>query len=256
METNNREDIEIDVKELFFVVIGKIWIIIAAGILCTLITGIFTKTMLKPIYESTTKIYVVNKQDSEKATTYSDLQTGAQLTKDYQILIESRIVTEQVINKLKLNLTHEELLSYITVNNPIDTRIIEVTVKYTDPVLAKKIADTIGEISAESMVSVMEMEKVNIVEPGNLPTAPSSPNLLKNVVVGGLAGAFLSAFIILFVFIMDDTIKKSEDIEKYLGLTTLGTIPLEESIVESRRVKAAKKKALKKYKGGISNAIY
>ncbi|MGB8452069.1 MAG: Wzz/FepE/Etk N-terminal domain-containing protein [Anaerocolumna sp.] len=256
METNNREDIEIDVKELFFVIIGRIWIIIAAGIVCALFAGIFTKTMLKPIYESTMKIYVVNKQDPEKATTYSDLQTGTQLTKDYQILIESRIVTEQVIDKLNLDVTHEKLLSCITVNNPIDTRIIEVTVKYTDPDMAKKIADAIGEVSAESIVSIMEMEKINIVEQGNLPTGPSSPDLLKNVLVGGLAGVFLSAFIILFTYIMDDSIKKSEDIEKYLGLTTLGTIPLEESIVESRRVKAAKKKAIKKYKGGVSNAIY
>lgn len=255
METNNREDIEIDVKELFFVIVDKIWIVIAAGILCALFAGIFTKVILKPTYESTTKIYVVNRQDSEKATTYSDLQTGTQLTKDYQILVESRIVTEQVIRELNLGLTHEELLSCITVNNPIDTRIIEVTVNYNDPNLAKKIADAIGEVSAESMVTVMEMEKVNIVEPGNLPIGPSSPNLPKNILIGGLAGTFLSAFIILFIYILDDSIKRSEDIEKYLGLTTLGTIPLEESIMESRRVKSAKKRALKKYKGGVSNAI-
>ncbi len=252
----NREDIEIDVKDLFYAITDKLWIVISAGIVCAVIAGIFTRVMITPMYESTTKIYVVNRQDSEKAATYSDLQTGTQLTKDYQILVQSRVVTEQVIKELNLNITHEDLVSCITVNNPMDTRIIEITVKYHDPELAKKIADAIGKVSADSMVSVMEMEKVNIVEPGNFPGSPSSPDFVKNILFGGIIGIFVSAFIILLIYMLDDSIKKNEDIEKYLGLTTLGTIPLDVSIMESRKVKAAKKKALKVSKGGVSNAIY
>ncbi|QHQ59979.1 hypothetical protein Ana3638_03605 [Anaerocolumna sedimenticola] len=257
MEKESRDEIEIDLKELFFVLIDKVWIIVFAGIICALSAGIFTKILLKPVYESTTKIYVINRQDTEKFTTYSDLQTGTQLTRDYQVLVKSRPVTEQVISDLSLNMTHEELSNAITVNTPTDTRILEITVKYSDPYIAKKLADSIGEVSSQRMVSIMEMEKANIVEPGNIPTGPSSPNFLNNVLIGGAAGIILSIFVILLIYLLDDTIKKSEDIEKYLGLTTLGTIPIEESIVESKKVRAALKRAYKKgYKGGISNASY
>ncbi|WMJ85794.1 YveK family protein [Anaerocolumna sp. MB42-C2] len=261
MEKDNRDEIEIDLKELFFVLLDKVWIIVFAGIICALSAGIFTKILLKPVYESTTKIYVINRQDSEKFTTYSDLQTGTQLTKDYQVLVKSRPVTEQVISDLNLNMTHEELSNAITVTTPTDTRILEITVKYSDPYIAKKLADSIGEVSSERMVSIMEMEKANIVEPGNIPAGPSSPDFKKNVIMGGAAGIVLSIFAILLIYLLDDTVKKSEDIEKYLGLTTLGTIPIEESILESKKVKAARKKAYKKaykkgYKGGVSNASY
>lgn len=256
METFNNE-VEIDMRELFFGLLSKIWIVIFAGIICALLAGIFSKIILKPEYKSTTKIYIINRQNNESVTTYSDLQTGNQLTKDYQILVKSRPVTEQVINDLKLNMTHEQLVSRISVHTPEDTRIIEITVTYTDPYLVKQLADSVGKVSSERMVTIMEMEKANIVEPGNIPTRPSSPSFIKNVLIGGGAGAVLAIFILFLVFILDDTIKSSADIEKYLGLTTLAAIPLEESILESKKVKAALKKAYKKgYKGGVSNAVY
>jgi capsular exopolysaccharide synthesis family protein len=77
------------------------------------------------------------------------------------------------------------------------------------------------------MVSVMEMEKANIVEPGNIPTEPSSPNVKYNTLIGGLFGGFISALIILVIYIMDDSIKNVEDIERRLGIIPLGTIPID-----------------------------
>lgn len=256
MEANNREEIEIDLRELFYVVLNKIWIVAITGILCAVIFGVFTKVMLVPKYQSTIKLYIVNKQDSEKSMTYSDLQTGSQLTKDYQVLVKSRAVTEQVIKDLNLNITHEALSNDISVNNPEGTRILEITVTYTDPDTARKLADDIGLVSADKMVTIMGMEKANIVETANMPGGPSSPNFSKNVLMGGLAGAFLSVFVIFLIYTLDDSIKKAEDIEQYLNITTLGTLPLEHRLIESRKLKALRRKAYKKYKGGLSNAIY
>ncbi|MFU0826092.1 MAG: Wzz domain-containing protein [Lachnoclostridium sp.] len=249
-------ELEIDMKELFRLYLRKIWIIILAGIICALLAGLISRFVLTAEYKSSTKLYIINKQ-SHESITYSDLQTGNQLTKDYQILVKSRPVTEQVIRDLNLSLTHEQLLKRISVNIPADTRIIEITVIYPDPAIAKQLADALGEVSAKQLVSIMEMEKVNIVEPGNLPTEPDSPDLLNNVLLGGGMGAIFTMFILLILYITDDTMKSSEDIEKYLGLTTLASIPLEKNIMESRKVKKALKKAYKKgYKGGMSNAVY
>jgi len=224
MQPNNEEEIEIDMKELFLVLLRKAWIIILAGILCAVGVGTYSKLVIKPIYTSSTKIYVINRQNKE-TTTYVDLQTGAQLTMDYKILVLNSPVTEQVIGSMNLNMTNAQLIFKISVNTHSDTRILEIKVNDTDPYIAKQLVDLIAEASVERMASIMEMEKANIVEPGNIPNEPSSPNILKNTLLGGFMGAFIAAFIIILVNIMNDSIKSIEDIEKYIRINTLGAIP-------------------------------
>ncbi len=234
MEPRMNDEIEIDIKELFFVLLDKVWLIVIIGILAAACAGLFSKVFLKPIYTSSTSIYVINRQQGDK-TTLSDLQTGTQLTKDYKILVTSRPVTEQVISDLGLTITSDQLAGMITVNTPQDTRILEIVVHNPDAYLAKQIADAVAEVSADRMVSVMEMEKVNIIEPGNLPTSPSSPNVKKNVLIGGIIGVFLTAFFVILFYILNDSIKSADDIEQYLGITTLGTIPLLEGTDKKKR---------------------
>lgn len=249
MHLSNEQEIEVNIKELFDAMIKKIWIIIIVGLLCAGVTGLISKFVLKPVYTSATKIYVINRQN-KTMTTYSDLQTGSQLTQDYKVLVKSRPVTEQVLHELNLAMTHEELISRITVNTPSDTRILEIVVESSNPQLAKELADSIADVSSERMISIMEMEKVNIVEPANLPTKPSSPNTLFYAIIGGLSGGFLTIFAILLFFISDDTIKSYEDIEKYLGVTALGMIPYEkmDSQEKDRKLKRRAQKKTKREK--------
>jgi len=256
MEKEYGEEIEIDLKDILYLLLDKLWIIIFATIICALFAAIGTKLLIEPKYESTTKLYVINRQDGIKVTS-ADLATGTQLTKDFQILVKSRPVTEQVIAELNLNISHEQLVSCITVNTPDDSRILEITVTYTDPYTAKNIADTLGNVSALKMVSILEMEKANTVEPGNVPYRPVSPNIPRNGMIGGLLGGFLVAAIFLVRYFMNDSIKNAEDIEKHLGLTILGSIPTDDVLTESKRVRAELKRAYKKgYKGGVEDAIY
>lgn len=233
---NNNNDIEINIGELFFLLLHKIWIIVLASIICAVVAGVISKFAITPVYTSSTKLYIINRQNKDTITT-SDLQTGSELTQDYKVLVLSRPVTEQVISKLNLNMTHNELISNIFVKVPDNTRILEISVQNQEPELAKQLADSIAEVSAERMVSVLEMEKVNIVEEGNIPTIPTSPHITKNIILSGIVGGFISAFIIVFIHVIDDTIKNSEQIEKYLDLTVLGTIPLEAKYSSKKRIK-------------------
>ena len=227
MEIRNNDVVEIDVGELVLVLLHKWWIILLIGIIGATSTGIVSKYIIQSVYTSTAKVYVINRQDETKMT-LSDLQTGTQLTKDYMILVKSRPVTEQVISKLGLDMTQEQLAEIIEVNTPEDTRILEITVEYHDALLAKQLVDAVADVSSQQMVNVMEMEKVNIVEEGNLPVEPSSPNIMRNTLLGGMVGVALASFICGIIYLMNDTIKTTEDIERHLGITTLGVIPLEE----------------------------
>lgn len=228
MEQQNLQDntdIEIDVLELFHVLLNKFWIILLAGIIAALAFVGGTILFITPQYQSTTKMYVLSKQDNNTIT-QQDMQTSLSLTKDYAELIKSRTVTEGVIAQLNLDLTHEQLLGKVSVDSATDTRILSITVTDQDPYEACKIANAIRDVAANHIKNVMDIDAVNVVETANIPDQKSSPNISKNGVIGGLLGVLLSVAIILIAYISNDTIKTQEDVERYLGLSMLGTIPL------------------------------
>ncbi len=233
MDQISKDTIEINFQELTYMLLHKFWLILIVGLLGATAMWSISQYVMEPVYVSSAKVYVINRQDENKIT-YSDLQTGSQLTKDYMILIKSRPVTEQVIQRLSLSMTHEELSGQIAVNIPQDTRILEICVKNGNPVLAKNICDTIAEVSAEQMIKVMEIEKVNIVEQGNLPDQPDGPKVKRNTILGAVMGILLTMLVLIAHSYFNDRISTSEDIERYLGLTVLGTIPMKE---ESRKQK-------------------
>lgn len=234
MHEKNKELIEIDIKDILQLIIRRLWIIAAACILCAAVTFLISKYLITPLYKSTTSIYIINRQDGTR-TTYSDLQTGTQLTKDFMFMVTSRAVLEHVIEGLEIDMSLNELAALISVRNPDGTRILEISVVHKDRYFAKKLADMIAKVSSEQLVNIMEMEKINIVEEGNLPSYPTSPNIARNVLVGAFAGGATACLIIITLYLLNDRIKNADDIEKYLGITTLGVIPLEEG---SRRKKS------------------
>ena len=228
-------------KELFYVIKRKLWIILLTGIVGAVGFGLFTAMVMKPVYTSSTMLYIVNKTTT--LTSLTDLQLGTQLTKDYKVLVTSRPVTGQVITNLDLNLSHEQLVKKIKVDNPTDTRILTISVEDTDPYMAKSIADEFASVASARMAEIMDSAPPNIVEEAYLPTQKTKPSITKNTMIGGLAGVFLAGAIILVLFVMNDAIKTPEDVEKYLGLNTLATIPVFEGETGAKKKKSKRKKS-------------
>ena len=241
MGTNQDDEIEIDLKELFYVSKRKLWIILLTGIVGAVGFGLFTAMVMKPVYTSSTMLYIVNKTTT--LTSLTDLQLGTQLTKDYKVLVTSRPVTAQVITNLDLNLSHEQLVRKIKVDNPTDTRILTISVEDTDPYMAKSIADEFASVASARMAEIMDSAPPNIVEEAYLPTQKTKPSITKNTMIGGLAGVFLAGAIILVLFVMNDAIKTPEDVERYLGLNTLATIPVFEGETGTKKKKSKRKKS-------------
>ncbi len=230
----NNSEIEIDLMEIFHLLLSKIGIIILSGILFGLLTILGTMLFIKPQYVSTTKIVVLNKQDSSTLTT-QDIQSSTYLTKDYSELIKSRTVTEGVIAQLGLDLSHEQLLKKLTVTNATDTRIVSISVEDEDPYIAADIANAVRQVASGHIQQVMDIEAVNVVETANIPSRQSSPSLSRNGMIGGLLGVFLAVVIIIAVYLTNDSIKTAEDVERYLKLSVLGSIPLMEKEKKSRK---------------------
>lgn len=234
------DEIEIDLVELFYVLMGHLWLIVSIGLFCALGGFMLSKFVIQPTYESTTKIYILNKNENTSVT-YSDVQLGTQLTKDYAELINSRYVLDAVIQELSLTEEYDALLKKIDVSTPSDTRIVAITVSDHDPVQAMNIANSVRENASAHIQNVMDIDAVNVAETANMPTEKASPSCAKWALVGGLLGCFAICAIILIRHLMDDTIKSSEDVEKYLGLSTLALIPMREDETVSKKKKKQKR---------------
>ena len=230
------DEIEIDLWEICLVLVHNLALIVSVGIMTALGTFLITQLFITPKYESTTKIYILNKQENN-AVTYSDIQLGTQLTKDYAELIQSRFVLEEVVQGMGLDLSYEEMKKKVSVTTPTDTRILAITVEDTDPVMAMLLANSIREAAAVHIMNVMDIQAVNVSETANMPMKKASPSVMKNTFIGGVLGIFLMIAVILVRFLMDDTVKTPEDVEKYLQLSTLAVIPLNEGEEDGKKKK-------------------
>ncbi len=226
MEQKTNDVIEIDLREIFGVLLHWLWLLLLAAVIAGMSAFLVSRFVITPTYESTTRIVILNKQNENNPLTYSDLQMGTQLTKDYAELIKSRYVIEQVLGTFRLDMDYESFIKKVEVVTPTDTRIIDITVTDPDALLAKELVDEIRNVAAVRIKEVMDIEAVNVVDEGNLADAPSNPSVPKWTLIGFLLGGFAAAAVVLIRFLLDDTIKSSEDIEKYLNLSTLALIPI------------------------------
>lgn len=171
----------------------------------------------------------------------SDVQMGTQLTKDYSVLITSRPVLDEVIDNLKLDMTYEELQKKITVENPAETRILNITVEDSKPEKAQKIVNEVTTVAAKFIGEKMEVKAPKIIDKGQLPTKKSSPNMKKNALIGLLIGLVFSIGVFAAAVIMDDTIKTEKDVEKYLGMSTLTSVPDRKDYINEKKHRKSRK---------------
>ena len=221
-----RDDIiEINLGELFAVLLGRAFLIISAGVFFAL-TGLFvSKFVMHPVFDSTTKIYILNKEENQTVT-YSDVQISTQLTQDYAELIKSRYVLEEVIQRLNLvDVDYKSLSGVLKVDTPSDTRIVSITARDEDPLMAMKIANCIREVASEHIESVMDIDAINVAETANVPVDKSGPSVARWTIISGFLGAMVIAFFVILEYLLDDTIKSNDDIERYLDISSAAPSP-------------------------------
>ena len=225
MTQENTKRVEIDVLAL----LQKLWtkkvFILFTAFYVAVFAFLGTYFFIQPTYTSSTRIYVVNQADDGKNLSAQDLQAGTFLTKDYKEIIMSNDVLSEVIKDEKLNMTEADLAKMISVNIPTDTRLISISVNAKTGQDAQSLANKVRDVAAEKIKKVTKVEDVTTLEDAKLPDSPSSPNIKRNVALGAVLGGFLAIVGVLVREILDDRIRRPEDIEDALGLTLLGIVP-------------------------------
>ena len=225
---NNQENqaVEIDVFATLKVLWKRKFSIILVALVFAIAAFGYSAFLAKKEYQSTSRIYVVSRQNQDNnALTNSDLQAGAYLVKDYREIILSQNVLSQAIEELKLDMTPAELSKKINVSVPTDTRILSITAKDGDPKEAARIANGLRNVAAEKITSVTKVSDVTTLAEAEVPQSPSSPNIKRNVLLGFVAGAGLMVVLLVVVEVLDDRVKKPEDVEELMGLHLLGVVP-------------------------------
>lgn len=214
----------IDLVDLFYLLWGHAWQIVCCLVLGAAIAFGATRFLITPLYKATSSIYIVSASNNS-VVNLSDLQIGAQLTADYQELLLSRPLLEDVIRNLDLDLTSGELADRIAVTNAADTRILKITVTSPDPRQSADIANELVRQACIYLPQIMETDEPNLVEAAIPPASKSSPSYPKNLVLGGLLGAAACCGVLVMRYLLNDTFVTPEDVSRYLGIQPLATIP-------------------------------
>ena len=229
-ETVQEED-TIDFGKIFSMLLGHIQYIVLCFLVGALLFNAYAYFMKHPTYQSTAKLYAVSASD-DTVINFADLNIGQALTKDYEELIYSYPVMEEVIDKLHLDMTSAQLSSMIEIENPEDTRVLKITTTATSAKQAQQITNTLVESLRSYLPRVMSTTKPNIVQRGKLETNKVGPNYLKFLLLGGAIFAGLYIIILIIRFLLDDTLKTAEDIENEFGFAPLTVIPENDIFIE------------------------
>ncbi|MBT9534324.1 Wzz/FepE/Etk N-terminal domain-containing protein [Streptococcus suis] len=222
---NNQEvnAIEIDVLFLLKTIWRKKFLILLTAVLTAGLAFVYSSFLVTPQYDSTTRIYVVSQNvEASAGLTNQELQAGTYLAKDYREIILSQDVLTQVATELNLK---ESLKEKISVSIPVDTRIVSISVRDADPNEAARIANSLRTFAVQKVVEVTKVSDVTTLEEAVPAEEPTTPNTKRNILLGLLAGGILATGLVLVMEVLDDRVKRPQDIEEVMGLTLLGIVP-------------------------------
>lgn len=243
----HEDELEIDLGELFHILLRKWWIIVICAFMGGILALGITAGIITPKYESKAMLYILNKTTS--VTSLADIQIGSELTADFEVIAKSKPVIDGAIDRMKeeddKKFTREDVLEMLTVSNQSGTRILEISAVSPNPEDACIVANAVANETADRMAEIMKADPPTTVETAEVSVKPASPSMKKNTAIGFLLGIFLSCAVLIIRFILNDNIKTEEDVEKYLGLSTLATIPY---VKTREKERMEKKQALKQQK--------
>ena len=221
-------DFAISLRDLLQVIRRRVLIIV---LVATLITGaaVGFGVMQTPVYEASTEILFGQEQQANTMDNLAgDVEGLQQITLTVAEAVDSRVVAEAAIEKLDLRITPETLLKSMVVEPVSDTQFIQINYRDTDPEQARKVANTIAEVSAKRIADVSPNDNpitANIWEPAVEPNNPVSPDPVRNGILALALGILLGVGLAFLLEYLDESLHSSEELEQIFGIPNLGVIP-------------------------------
>jgi capsular exopolysaccharide synthesis family protein len=212
----------------------KSWILIVACVLFGIAASAAASIATTPKYVASTQLYVSVKAaaDAGSGELVQGTSFARQAVTSYVDVVNSAIVLNDVIAELGLDLTAAQLAPSIASSSPLNTVLIDVSVTNSDPALAAKIANSVGSNFSRIVVDELEKPdgeaispvKIETIQPAQVPTRPTSPNVPLNIALGLLVGLAVGIGIAVLRSVLDTRIHSLHDIELVTDTPMLGGI--------------------------------
>lgn len=225
--------IEIDLIEIWHIIIKKLWIILAATLACMTISTLYTKLLIPEKFESYATMIVNTRQDQSASVTNDQINSAKQLVLTYSYILKSDTILDKVIDNLNLtniegfeSITSKKLSEDIVNIQQVDTtQVMRITATTIDPTISSRIVSEIVKLAPNMIISTVKAGSVEVISYPKPNYQKVSPSLTKNALIGAFLGMMVSTGIIILLALLDNTVKTDEDITKRLGLLVIGVIP-------------------------------
>lgn len=217
---------ELDLREILHILSVRWWIVAVFFIISVTITGIVTFKMIDPVYRAETSLFVGKESDKIASLDLGEFNLNKSLVTDYRQIILSRLVSKEVISEIGLDMTVDDFQKKVDVTTIQDSRLFKISFESTDPKLAMDVANALARVIIEKAKDIIEVKNVQVVDTAELPEKPVKPSKAQNMAIAGILGIMVGIGVVLLIEYMDYTIKNAKDVEKHLGLVTIGEIPL------------------------------
>ncbi|MEV5754584.1 polysaccharide biosynthesis tyrosine autokinase [Actinoallomurus sp. NPDC052308] len=191
-------------------------------------------TMLQPrSYESKASVFFSLSQTTDRLDqAYQGTLFSQQKVRSYADIVTTPKVTQPVIDELRLRVRPDLLAKRLTVEVPLDTTLLNISVRYSDPVMAARI---VNSVTSHLSKAVSDLEppqpgrplpiQIHVVRPGTVPLKPSSPRPLLNVAIGLVLGTIAGIGAGALKDALDTRIGRAADVTRVSGLPVLGEVP-------------------------------
>ena len=209
----------IDLRGIINIIRKRLGLILFSTFVVLVLGSIYTFLIATPVYTATTQL-VVKLPNSDNSSAYAGQVAGnIQMANTINQVIVSQVILDKV--QSNLNLPSNAFQKQVTATNLTNSQVITLTVKYSNPYVAQKIADETAKIFSSDAAKLLNVTNVNILSKAKAKTTPISPKPKLYLAISVIAGLVLGLAIALLKELFDNKINKEEDIEA-LGLTVLG----------------------------------
>ncbi len=223
---------EINLRDTLIIIWNKkIRIFLITAIFIALGTFYSYKYIIPEYTSSATLVLATSEGKADNKTntiTTTDITLNSKLVSTYSELLKSKNVLRQVISNLRLNVEEDELRENIAVTSVKETELIKISVTSKNPTDASKIANEMANVFIEEVSEIYNINNVHIVDKAEINVEPSNINHIKDIIIFGLIGVFISVTSAFISDKLDTTVKTSEEVEKQFKVPVLASTPLYE----------------------------
>lgn len=219
-------------EKLIWIIKTNLLRMICAALVGAVLVGGYAMMTQTATYQAKITFYVYSNPDYVTDTgvnlSSSDIVQANSLLASYLQIMNSNTFLNKVIEKTGLEeYTVSALKKRIKASSVSNTAVFEVSVFDANPMNAMNIANAIGELAPDEIISIVKSGGIEVLDEAQLPTEPyTSTSVLMYAVIGAAIGFMLVAAVCVMKGLMNTTIRREYEIEDLFTIPILGTVPL------------------------------